>query len=104
MFPCEPVGAHVRVDVLGRLRGYFGFSATIVVRPVENGAGQVRVFYRVQIGDEDVADAEECEILDDLVAECAGTDDHHFCGRQLLLVPPRYQAEPGKAVIGFLRR
>ena len=66
----------------------------------QHRARQVRAFDPIAVGDEHVpADAQQCEVLDDLVAERAGADHQHAGRGEPLLVPPRDQPEAGEAVV-----
>ena len=47
----------------------------------------------------DVADAQEGQVLEDLVAQGPGADDEELRLRQPLLVPPTDQSQAGEAVL-----
>src|SRR5262245_18180403 len=58
----------------------------------------------VPVGNEDIANAEERQVLEDFIPQGAGTDHHDLGSRQPLLVPPADQIEAGETtgrVIGF---
>ena len=77
-----------RIDLFRASRRDFGFRTTDVRFAIQHGSRQVRVLDPIQVRDEDVADAEQCEVLDQLIANRAGPDDQHFRLGQALLIPP----------------
>jgi hypothetical protein len=90
---------HLGVNFFCRARGDGGFEIAGVGFAVEHRAGEVGVFDAIFVGDEEVADAEEGEVFDDLVAEGAGADEEDFGGGEFLLIPPGDEAEAVEAVV-----
>ena len=66
----------------------------------EDGAGEVAGFDAVHIDDEEMADAQEGEVFNDFVAQCASADDEDAGGGDFFLVPPLDGAEAGEALFG----
>ncbi len=98
---------HFRIKVLHAGGGYFGFFTAGVAFTVEYGAAEISQLDRVEIGDEDVPNPHEGEVLEHLVAKRAGADNEHFRGGDLLSLPPRDQLESAHAIglqVGHLER
>jgi hypothetical protein len=60
---------------------------------------EVRVFNAILVHHEHVADAEQREVLDDLVSEGAGADDDDTGRRKSFLIPPLDEPKAMEAVV-----
>jgi len=69
------------------------------VRRKEDGAREIGDFDAVQIDNDDVQEAEEREVFEDLVAERTCADDEHAGGANLLLVPPWDEPEAAITIL-----
>ena len=70
--------AHAGVDFAGPGGGDVGLRQPAVLAAKRDGAGKVRVLDAVAIGHQDVADAQEGQVLEDLVPQRPGADDQEF--------------------------
>ena len=95
----ERLDPHVGIDLARPLGGDGGLRLPAVAGPKQDRARQVRVLDRVEVGDEDVADAQQRQILEDLVADRPRADQEHLAPREPLLVPPADQPESREAVV-----
>ena len=91
--------AHGRVDFAGPGGGDFGLRQPAVRAAKQHGAGKVRVLDAVAVGHEDVAHAQQGQVLEDFVPQRTGADDEEFRRGQSLLVPPTDQSQTGEAVL-----
>lgn len=85
----------------GGAGGDGGLGLAVVGGAVEDRSGEVGVFDGIEVGDEDISDAEEREVFEKLVAERAGADHENFRVLQTVLVPPRDEPEAVEAVLGL---
>ena len=93
------MGFQTGIDFPGRPDSDRRFVLTVIRSPIQNAARQVRVFNAIQIGDQDMADAQQRKIFENLIAERAGTDHQHFCIGELFLIPPADELEAVESIV-----
>src|SRR5690242_7457131 len=100
----EVVNVNRGIDFLRALGSDFGLESAGVRFAIQDRSREVRVFDAILIRDEDVADAEQREVLDDLIAKRADPDHHHLRGRELLLIPPADETKAIESIVRFAAR
>ena len=67
-------------------------------------AAEIAEFDAVHVRDDHVAETEQREIFDDLIAQRPRADDEHACAREQRLVPPFDGFQPREAAFRKLHR
>ena len=105
--PRPEVGDHVAVpgddpdlgvQLAGTQRGDLGLGPAAVLGPEQDRPRQVRRLDDVQVDHLDRPQADERQVLQDLVAQGAGADDQHPRRLEPLLPPPGDEAQPAVSV------
>ena len=96
----KKMGVNLGINLASGSGGDFRFLFASIAAPIEHGTREIGMLDAIFVGDQDVPNAEQGEIFDDLVAERASADDEHFGGGELFLVPPADQFKAIKPFIG----
>jgi len=91
--------AHIGVEPPHGLGRHDGLGPPRILVGEQHAARQVGVLDGVEIEDEDLADAQQSEVLADLVAQSPGADHHDPSATEALLIPPGDQTQPRIAVL-----
>ena len=86
------------VQLAGAERGDLGLGAAAVLGPEQHRARQVRRLDDVQVDHVDRAQADQRQVLQDLVAQRTGADDEHPRRLEPLLPPPGDQPQAAVSV------
>ena len=97
--PVDCSYGQIRIQLLNRLGRHLGLRTPAVARTEQYRARQVGSLDQIEVDHEQLAHADQRQVLQHFIPQRPGADDQHAGLTQPILIPPRDQPQPRVTVV-----